>query len=824
MPAVADEPLPTDDKIIESDAQLAERIAGIAELEFAGKVTNPNAWPLIWKHQAALFRACNRLDPRESRFPRLEADAYAQLHDEKGEIDSLWAAIQAQQAHDYQPDEFVWDRELDLRLNGFQTAPEKINYLQGLIGATVIPANVRAHAGYQLAQVRILRGDEEGAAAAVKEALVTCPASVECLRLRYKMLPATATTFERCTQLLDLLKANPLQSQYSAELADLIASKGLVQESLPWYDLAITTLHMQGNAGTHLMLNLAAELYIADQVPDALRINTALLKIDPPSIQAHFLQVLITRKLDDKDAAAEALHQAGNAMTNRIIEAMNAAAPKDAVDKPTTRPINDPTPLALPDLNSAVAQVNRNGSPAIKGQFAEAVTDMAMLQGYFAQQPDNSAKLIDALKQVVPENSPELARLTGWNDLLARKPDEAKAQFVTIAEKDPLAELGMVKVMLDSPVQHDHELAESMGRQLIHDNASGLLGAILWEQLHSARVKLIPDLQAQAMQGPLAAFPQSMMSVADQPQSVYSLHVEPVLVGSYTGEPVLAKVTIDNLTSTDLTIGPDGVLKPELLFKVTPEIGAKPQSFDAFDNIAGPTVLGGHSQFSQTIRLDQTQLLAFMNQQSDIAFEITGMLTSNQVVNGLGGYPVKFFKTFYRQGSPAIDANIKSFSDAAANGRPDQKITSLSMLEKFILEIRAAKPAPTNAKQVISSMMEEIHHARLDPLPAVAAWACKCEAELVAPGEFETIVRDMIEDPDWRHRQLAVMMLAGLDPKLRDELAAKLAATDPQGSVRQDAEVVQDMVALPAPPPTTAPTTAPTTGPTTLPDLTPLAP
>jgi hypothetical protein len=193
------------------------------------------------------------------------------------------------------------------------------------------------------------------------------------------------------------------------------------------------------------------------------------------------------------------------------------------------------------------------------------------------------------------------------------------------------------------------------------------------------------------------------------------------------------------------------------------------------------------------------------------------------VVNRLGGYSVNFFKTFYRQAAPPSAANIKSFSDSAANGRPDQKITSLSLLEKFVTEIRSAKVAPENARQDVASMMEIIHHSRLDPLPAVAAWACKCEAELVDAREFESIIRDMVEDQDWRHRQLAVMMLDGLDPKVRDELAAKL-ATDLQGSVRQDATVVQAMVTLPVPAPTTMPTTAPTTVPTTLPDLTPLAP
>ncbi len=295
-PAIHNAAAPTDRLVIQADNTLADRISGIAEMQFAGKVTDPNRWPLIWKHQAALLAACNSLSPNQPRYARLMADANAQLHDAKAEKDALGLAIIAQQLSNEPADDFIWNRDLDLHLADYQTATDRLKYLDGMIAASEVPVNVRAHAGYRKAQVMLDRGEDDGAARALTDALAICPSSLECLKLRYKLLPQDAPRLERCTQLLDLLRANPLQSQFSVELADLVAGSGLVQESLPWLNLAVQTLHREGNPGEHSMLNLAAELYIGDSKTDAFRLNKSLLKINPANTEAHFLDVLIAQR------------------------------------------------------------------------------------------------------------------------------------------------------------------------------------------------------------------------------------------------------------------------------------------------------------------------------------------------------------------------------------------------------------------------------------------------------------------------------------------------------------------------------------------------
>jgi tetratricopeptide (TPR) repeat protein len=805
VPPTSDATPPTDPHQIEADAALAESFASMAELEFETKVTQSDMWPWIWRHQAALLSASATLDPTTARFPRLIADANAEVHDYQGEMDALKLAIVADPA-----DEFSWNRRLDLILAPMQTATQKINYLRDVVGRDsgdiIVPADVRAHAGYLLARILLERGEEDSATVALAEALRTCPASVECLKLRYAMLAPNAPRFERCEQLLDLLRANPLQSRYSLELANLVAQSGLVQESLPWYQLAVATAHHQGDRAESAMLDWAVELYIGDEKLDSLRLTAVLLQIDPTFTPAYFLQLILTRSTGDKETFAKSLQQATNALSNRVVEACNAAAPAGAY-KATTRPIDEQAPLTLPDLSTTLDQIKKGVSPQVKQQFVEAVADLALLEGYFAEQPDTATQLVDALSKVVPDDAPELARLRGWNDLLARKTDDAKAKFTAVATKDPLAELGLIKIMLDNPA--DRPTAESMGRRLLQEHPSGLIGALLWEQLNSEHVRLITTTQADALRDALAQFPAALQTAVDNPKNLYAIHVTPHDVGSHCGDPVLADVSVQNLSDYDLTIGSDGLLKRELLFSITPKLGDKPSTFSAFDNIAGPTVLASHTQLTQTVRVDQTQLLAFLDTQSGQQFAISGSLSTNQAVGSLGGYVVQFVKDFFRLSSAFTPANAQEALQNLTDGRPEQKITALNTLERFIRELEQQKNPKPEMQQEVVGLVSAVHHARVDPLSAVAAWACKAEYDVVGTKDRAEIVRDLANSPDWRHRQIALLVINGVDPALRDQLVDQL-STDSQSSVRAEAINVKGFLALP---PATQPASEPTTAP-----------
>ena len=428
----------------------------------------------------------------------------------------------------------------------------------------------------------------------------------------------------------------------------MIADAGLSREAMPFYQLAVGTAHQQGDPALHSMLNWAAALCINDpRAPDAFNLNSATLKIAPTYSPAYFLQLVITRFNGDQDAYKKTLSEAGNAMGNRVVEIMNKMAPKDAI-KATTRPINDPDPLSLPDLGPTAAELKANGTVEQKQEFIEAVADLVWLEGYFAQQPDAASKQVEALAGILPDDSPQLVRLRGWNDLMAGKVDDAKAKFLTVSAKDPLAELGLVKAMLQNPA--DKPAAESLGRRLLQDHPSGLLGALLFEQLHSDHVKQFPGStsQAVALRALVAGFPNALLTAAEEPRNLYDLRITPYTVGSYTGDPLLANVEIRNVSEYDLTVGADGFIKPELMFKMSPDLDKRP-TFDAFDYVAGPVVLPSHRRITQVVRVDQTPLLVFLNTQYEKVYNISGTLTTNRTAHGVGGFTAMFDKQFFRK-------------------------------------------------------------------------------------------------------------------------------------------------------------------------------
>ena len=85
-------------------------------------------------------------------------------------------------------------------------------------------------------------------------------------------------------------------------------------------------------------------------------------------------------------------------------------------------------------------------------------------------------------------------------------------------------------------------------------------------------MKLITTTQADALREALAEFPISLQKLVEKPQNFYAVHVEAHPVGSTIGEPLLAQVSVQNISDYDLTIGPDGVLKTELLFSLSPKL------------------------------------------------------------------------------------------------------------------------------------------------------------------------------------------------------------------------------------------------------------
>ncbi len=801
-------PPTTDPTEIDADAQLAERIASVAQSSLPPKVPSNDLWDPIWKQMSAMLSAAQKLDPTNARIARLQLDAVVRLHDPDQIISALNAAAKADTN-----DQFVQIQIVDSYAQRMETADAKVKYLQSVLGLQQVAAPVRAHAGVVAASFLLERGQPDAAKRVLGEALRLNPLSGEGLRLRYAMLPADAPNFERATALMAILRANPLQADYAAMLADQIAAAGLSDDSVTWYRQAINLSFSQGRPDFDAVRNCAIEMMLSDQAPEAANLMEQLTKAQPENSANWFVRLAILRFLGDKDDFQPALGQAINVMCNHLVEAVNLIGGTSG-PAPTTRPIISQGPYPLPELALTVAQVNQHGTRQAKAIFEQALLNLSMLDTYFAEQPDAAAGLLDALGAVMPDNSPQLARLQGWCDLIAGKPDQAKAKFTPIAAIDPMAELGLIKLMAANVP--DQPIAAIRGRRLLAQYPAGLNACIIWEALRDLHIKVIPSGQADALKSQIDRFPKQLLNIASQPQDFYAVHAEPINVARRYAEPLLARLTIQNLTDNDLTIGPDGMIQRGLVFSATIR-GVQDQSFagTAFDQIAGPLVLPARQSTSQEIRLDQGPLRQYLLAIPTVAMEVYGSVMTNPsagpketLIPGPAGYAVQFTRVFSRTATPVNSPQLHEALGDWTDFTPREKFDALELLGKFTQAIEASKQPSTESKELAVSCFETIRRAQNDPLPAVSAWASYITCILDSSGRMP-LLKGMIADPDWRHRELGLAALAPLPLDMQKPLAAQL-TDDPEPCVRAHARAALELIAVAAKlPPSSQPTTPP---------------
>ena len=568
-------------------------------------------------------------------------------------------------------------------------------------------------------------------------------------------------------------------------------------------------------------------------------------------------------------------------MSNRVAEAVNAvldANPAGVPGQPaaaraTTRPTETEGAFPLPDVSGAVAILTRSGpttvpatgpaiapamAPAIapatapapdpattpadgpatrpaagvadldrqRSELAGAIADLARLEIYFAHQPAAAGPLLDALATLLPAGDPLLGQLQGWRDVVDGHHDaQAMQALLGVAVTDPLADLGVVQLMARDPQQAGQ--APIAGAKLLQDHADGLIGAFVAEGVAGLGVKLTPKASAAFVKQAVQQSPLDAGMAWRQPDRLYTVHVDPVNAGRDFGQPLIAQVTLFNHGPTDLTIGPDGFIRPGMLFQIQPALGggaggpagqpAPPPTFRAFDSWAGPLVLRRNNQVQQQVRVDQAELLTALDRTISQLFQIDGYVTTNPDTR-LAGDTFKFANVFARTSvnlNTADAAKGELTGAGGAAGGPGasgpERITAVGQIQGYVKAMRAVRNVPPNIAQDLPTLVEAVHRTfRGDPVPAVAAWAGQAEFALAAPGDRPGLIRNMAADADWRHRQMALLLLPYVgDAALTKQVVGQLAA-DPQSSVSAYAKADQGLLDLgkplvPPPPAAKAP-------------------
>ncbi len=812
----------------DSDVALAARVSDFG----TDLLTKKRVAPEHFVACEAMLKAAAKLDPAEQRYPRLLVEACVSQGDTEGAIAALKAYRQLA------PDDLGAQVMLiQLNLNKMETADAKLAYVNQILGSNV-SADVRSNVAVTAAKLLAERGQQEQANQMIDQALRLNTVNAEALHLRYQNGMEGMSDFQKVQALIAMIKANPMQPDRVAELSERLADFGLVKQSLDWYLAAIRMYQKTGGpVPTDLAVNYAAEQFVAERYDGADGMAIRVLQNDPYNVDALYVRLLCARNTPIQDDDVTLRNFARKTMLTRLkgvrdqISGAAATQPAPMLESLPAQPgattTNEAFPgekslpatlpsepevefsaSSLPDLTPAIAKIDLTQESPEKAALIGVVSDTAWYAIYFDPKPDVAQFMLDTLAKLVPADNVALVRLQGWNLLSQNKPEEAKVKLSAVADRDPMAALGMVKM---EPVNSND--ATFRGRRLLSQNPSKMLGVFLKESLHDRGIKVAASDQAQALSDQLLKFPMNWLNIIDKPSDFYLIRGTPVAGQFDYREPVLVNVTIQNLSEFDITLGPDGVLHNDLWIDASMPIPNQ-QNFPgtAYDRITRQLVLRAKQSVSQVIRVDRGALAKAMNsnptapQQVWVTVVTNPTSTPNGVGAGPGGYRVQLNKMVARAGF-AIGSD--SVVDKLLDDLPQATYGKVSMMDLLAAYIRLSKATPSDDRlaRLANRFSEKLTALKVDPSVSVRAWSRYLTADEADNAAKPQQVQEMSRSDEWPTRLLAAVAAEGLDAESRKAVLTELSG-DAEPTIKEYAAAI-----LKAPGATSQPTTAPTTQP-----------
>lgn len=732
---------------------LAERWVDLS----ASSLESPLLATYHYRQAGALLEAASRVSPDEPRYHRLRHEALLQAGDIDGAIDALVRYCRLETT-----DLQAQARLIELYAQRMETAEAKLKYLrEDLLRTGTIPAEIRSHAAVLAARTLLERGERRAAVAMAGEAARLNPVNVEAQQLRFDLIASTGTPVDRLNGLLAIVRAAPLRTPAVAAVAEELSLAGLGEAAATWYDAALTQFLRSGTPPPPtFVVDFAARLLANGQPREAAALASQVLNALPDVTSAHIVRVAAERAMTAMGMSVENAERnralARTALTNAVMEVASEAKVPGAA----TRPAGTVEAFALPDLMAVAAAVRER--PELREEFITSAGTLALYHLIFLSDASVARAVLPALASLLPEDSPLLARIDGWAFLVEKRPLEARSRLSAIADRDPLAAMGLVRLDGDSTELALRQTAESHARRLRSEHTHGVTGAVVSSELTPRRTPYLPSDTAVLFRDVLAGFPTRILRLGTDPESFYVLRAEPLRSVVGYGEPLLVRVTLMNTTEFDLAIG-DGSIRNDLWFDAVVR-GLQPANFPgtAYDRLGGPLVLRPRQQASRVTRVDSGALQAYLRTMPVASVPVSGSVLTNpvsvsRIIPGPGGYAVEFTRIVEQTPVPVV--------------RPEARAALLAGL----------RSAP--ARQ------------RLGLIDAAAIYLAmfgqprgEGEGQAGFPAEetnaFRAALRQLVADPDDSVRAYGtVVVLRGSQDEQRLELA-RSAAADPSWAVR----------------------------------------
>lgn len=778
-----DQPRPAE--VSDADKALAERFAALSQ----GLLRQSELIQPRYQQAAALLEGAHRLDPSNPRFLRMLIHAQQRADNRDAAIVAAkkLAAVEPRNSAAYAT-------LIDLYLSGMEAADQRLDYLRKVAGTDALPPAVRSYAAARAAELLIEQGANREARQMTAKALEWNPVNPIAARAQWQLVRSDGTQAERTQALMTLVKASPRDPSSVGLFAQQLAAAGFVASSLNWFNLATQLARIEGLDTMPLYQDWAAELFIANEPFASGELVNQLIEIDPGSADNWFLRLLIDRASGLEEPVRQSLTRARSALLKDLAEVRALAG------------INEPARDALPDLSGDIATLRGDeATPELKAAYASAIADLLWLELYFAGPSDTSDRLLGYLSQIVDESNATLARLQGWNFLLRNRADEARVKLQAVADRDPLAALGLLRLYGRDDESMRQMTAE--GRHLLTRYPSSVVGAFISGELrrYGVRVELPPELEE--LDPLIRRFTREWQRIYTEPGAFYVVRGRPRQVAHRLGEPILADIEIRNLSEYPLSISPDGAINPDLWFDARLQ-GVVMHDFSgvAFDSMLQELVLMPKQSIMQTVRLDSSGLNDVLVPNPSISFQVTFWTMTNPrtvateqggaaVVPGPVGQRVEFQRLVERVAAPLADPDQRAWRqvvDDLQGARPAVKMDRIDLLRAYVGALEQLEQNADTQRFRIE-FMTQLNRRREDETPQVRTWATYAVARLAGAEDKAEILRQMRTDGDWTSKLLS-LVIAQADEKLAGDVAAKLSGGDQPDIVRQFARATTAVI------------------------------
>ena len=800
--------------------ELADRFETLANMTIGSHKPSSATAHLM----AALMEGAARLNPTEPRYLRMLYDIRIQSNDSSGAISALTKYLTL-----VPDDQYAQAKLINLYVSKIQTVEGILGYLRGVVGKAALPGPIRAHAAVVCAQTLLDHAQKKEALKMLTTALAIDPLSNAALKMKYRLSHDEGPS-RRCGLLLAMLRSNPLDPDAATAVADELAEVGLAEGSAVWYAQAANLYQYTGTSRSpEVGRGGATELYLCGHAADAASVIGGYLASVPSDSDAWSIRLAIAKDVGSDPAAyADLARRAVTGVTNRLQGIRTQLGAANATTQPSDAAGSDagasaPVVTTLAGLNTSAAtqpaappEVTSSDPPDLTGDmdllvkrndiqltdaYIAAAGDLTWMRLYFMRDAgDGTQRLLDGLNKLLPADDLLAARLNGWSYLVLGKYAEARQKLSAIADRDPYAALGVV--LLDDQGGKKSD-GDALARSSLAAHPSGAPAAVLYSAFRLRGAKVIPVGQADAVKAEVDAFPQDWFGVVTQPQAFFTVVAAPLATSVNYGQAMLARITVQNYGKFDITMGDDGILRPDMVFDASARGLVEKQIHGAFaDRFWQRLVLPHGQSATQVVRLDRGPVSDLLGMKPEVPIDIQFSVITNPVSTKQGyvpagaGYLTPFTQLAERDATPVNSPDdLKALYKAIEGGAPAARLTAAETAATFGMLARALASG-ANAENQMAASTDLLTHARqaqADADPAVRAWTRYVFVAALSPDAQTPAVQALTSSDDWFARLLGVAAAQRLPD--HGQLAASLLSSDQDPTVKEYATAVSDYLA-----------------------------